>query len=303
MLTYSAYCRDIGRAYRRISTGAVLAQTSLGPIEYSIRGEGPPVLSVHGAGGGFDQGLAGAAAFAESGFCVIAPSRFGYLRTPLPPDPSAAAQADAHAALLDRLSIQRAAVVGLSAGAPSSMQFALRHPDRTAALVLLVPAAFAPLDGAPTRRATRGTLFLLQTALRSDLLFWAMRELARDMFVRSILGTPPAVLARASADEQARIERIMELILPVRPRRRGLMNDNTVVASLPRYELETISSPTLAISAADYLYGTFAGARYTAEHVPGARFIGYPSGGHMLVGHYADACTRIIAFLQQFGRF
>jgi pimeloyl-ACP methyl ester carboxylesterase len=51
-------------------------------------------------------------------------SRFGYLRTPLPADASAAAQADAHACLLDALGIRRAAIVGASAGAPSAMQFA-----------------------------------------------------------------------------------------------------------------------------------------------------------------------------------
>ena len=75
---------------------------------------------------------------------MIAVSRFGYLRTPLPEDASAAAQADAHACLLDALNIKRAAVLGTSAGGPSSLQFALRHPGRTAALVLLVPAAYAP---------------------------------------------------------------------------------------------------------------------------------------------------------------
>jgi hypothetical protein len=37
-------------------------------------------------------------------------SRFGYLRTPLPSDPSAAAQADAHACPLDALGIRHAAL-------------------------------------------------------------------------------------------------------------------------------------------------------------------------------------------------
>ena len=303
VLTYSAYRRDIGRAYRRISTGSDLAQTSRGPIEYAVRGKGLPLLSVHGAGGGFDQGLEGAEALVNSGFRVIAPSRFGYLRTPLQPDASAPAQADAYALLLDALQIKRAAIVGMSAGAPSSMQFALRHPDRTAALVLLVPAAFAPTDRASPRRATRSTLFLFETALRSDFLFWAMSKLAHEMFIRSILGTPPEIVASASADEQARIERMIELILPVRPRRLGLLNDNSVVSSLSRYELERISVPTLAISAADCLYGTFERARYTADHVPNARFIGYPSGGHMLVGRHADSNGEIIAFLKHAGRF
>ena len=81
----------------------------------------------------------------------------------------------------------------------------------------------------------------------------------------------------------------------------GLLNDARVVPSLPRYDLERIAAPTLAISAADDFYGTFAGAHYTAEHVPGARFIGYPTGGHLLVGRNADAESQILGFLRAAG--
>jgi pimeloyl-ACP methyl ester carboxylesterase len=88
-----------------------ILETSYGPIEYAEAGNGPPVLVIHGAGGGFDQGLDIGEKLVRNGFRVIAPSRFGYLRTPLPQDASAAAQADAHAALLDALHIERCAVV------------------------------------------------------------------------------------------------------------------------------------------------------------------------------------------------
>ena len=231
-------------------------------------------------------------------------SRFGYLRTPLPLDASAAAQADAHACLLDALNIKRAAIFGASAGGPSSLQFALRHPERTAALVLLVPAAYAPRPNeAPSVHTPRGTPLLFDTALRSDFLFWAMGKLAHETFIRAIVGTPPELVASASAIEQARVERILQHVLPVSPRRIGLINDAAVMSSLPRYELEKITAPTLAISTPDDLYGTFDGARYTAEHVPHGRFIGYPNGGHLLVGHDAEANSQVIAFLKQSAKF
>jgi len=44
----------------------------------TILGEGPPVLIVHGAGGGYDQGLWVARDSVGEGFRIIAPSRFGY---------------------------------------------------------------------------------------------------------------------------------------------------------------------------------------------------------------------------------
>jgi 2-hydroxy-6-oxonona-2,4-dienedioate hydrolase len=299
-LIYGAYRPNLERARARISTGSQIAATRCGPIEYAEAGQGPPVLVVHGAGGGFDQGLEMGEGLARAGFHVIAPSRFGYLRTPLPADASAEAQADAHACLLDALGVARAAIVGVSAGGPSVVQLALRHPERTRALLLLVPAVYAPPrpDRASPARASHTMMLLFDTALRSDFLFWAASQVAHDAFVRSILGTPPDLVAHAPADEQARIERVLDHILPVSSRRVGLLNDARVVSSLPRYDLEKIAAPTLAISTEDDLYGTFAGARYTAEHIPHARFIGYPSGGHMLVGRNAAAFAEIVAFLR-----
>jgi pimeloyl-ACP methyl ester carboxylesterase len=161
---YSSYRGDIVKARERIASGSQIAETRCGPIEYIARGDGPAVLFVHGAGGGFDQGLDFIEPLVKSGLRVVLMSRFGYLRTPLPADASAAAQADAHACLLDALQIERAAVFGVSAGAPSSMQFALRHPQRTRALVLLVPAAYVPRRGAASLKTPPGTQLLFDNA-------------------------------------------------------------------------------------------------------------------------------------------
>ncbi|HUL92695.1 MAG TPA: alpha/beta hydrolase [Burkholderiales bacterium] len=294
--TYVVYRRDIDRSFERVSTGSQVVQTPCGPIEYTVAGEGEPVLAVHGAGGGFDQV---GTELAAAGFRLIAMSRFGYLRTPLPADASAAAQADAHACLLDALGIRRAAVFGISAGAPSSMQFALRHPERCTALVLLVPAAFVPRPrGAPSLKTPPWTEFVFDTALRSDFLFWAAIKLARETMIGSILATPPEVVEKADAGEQARVAQLLEHILPVSVRREGLVNDAKVVSTLPRFELERIQAPTLAISTADDRYGTYEPARYTAEHIPGARFVGYPTGGHLWVGHHREALAEVAAFLK-----
>ena len=298
-LLYSIYHHDIERARERIATGSHIAETRCGLIEYAVAGAGPPLLVVHGAGGGFDQGLDFGRPLVASGFRVISMSRFGYLRTPLPNDASAAAQADAHACLLDALNIRRAAVIGASAGAPSSMQFALRHPGRISALVLLVPAAYVPRPGgAPPMQAPTGNVFLFETALKSDFLFWAATRFARDTVMRTLLATPPAVVANAAAAEQTRIDELLAHTLPVSPRRLGLINDVKVTSSLQRYELERIAVPTLAISLQDDLYGTFDVARYTVEHIPRARFIGYPSGGHLWVGHQEEIVAEIVAFLK-----
>ena len=302
VLVYANYQRDIRQARERISVGSQVLETPCGLIEYAVAGNGPPVLVVHGAGGGYDQGLDLTEALVQSGFRVIAMSRFGYLRTPLPADASPAAQADAHACLLDALGIPRAAVIGASAGAPSAMQFALRHPDRTAALVLLFPAAYpASLDqrdqGATPKQTSALTKSLFDAALKSDFLFWAAPRLAPDAVFEALLGTPPVVVKNASAGERARIAETLDHLLPFSARRLGVLNDAANENPLPRYELERISAPALIVAAADDLYGTYAGAQYSAEHIPQARFIGYPSGGHLLVGHQEEVMSEIASFL------
>jgi len=296
------YRRHIHRARERISAGSRIVETPCGPIEYGVAGDGPPVLVVHGAGGGFDQGLEIASPLVRSGLRVIAMSRFGYLRTPLPVDASPTAQADAHACLLDALSVRRVAIVGASAGAPSSMQFALRHPERTAGLVLLVPAAYPShieqrREGAMPLRSSGAAKLLFDTALKSDFLFWVAPRIARNAMLQAILGTPPSVLKNASVEERARIAEVLDHIQPLSMRRLGLINDASIVGSLPRYELERIAAPTLILGMADCLYGTYSGARYSAEHIPGARFIDYPTGGHLWVGHHKEVMAEIAGFL------
>ena len=293
-VTYASYRRDLAVERARVASGSSMAETACGPIEYAALGEGPAVLVVHGAGGGYDQMLDTARELAAGGFRVVTMSRFGYLRTPLPVDASPQAQADAHACLLDALNIERAAVLGVSAGGPSSMQFALRHPQRTTALVLLVPLAYPALSA---ERLSPMAAFMVERAVQSDFLYWAAMSFYPDLVVRTILGTPPEVLARAALDERARVHQVMRQILPLSPRSQGLLNETTVAASLGRYDLERITAPTLVISLKDDGYGTYAGARYTAEHVPGARFIGYESGGHMLVGHMEEVQAQVKVFL------
>jgi pimeloyl-ACP methyl ester carboxylesterase len=290
----AAYQRDIGAARRRVSIGSEVAKTRCGPIEYAERGKGPAVLVVHGAGGGFDQGLLLGAELSDHGYRVVAMSRFGYLRTPLPADGSAEAQADAHACLLDALGIDRATVFGVSAGGPSTIQFCLRHPDRCSGMVLLVPLAYSGQAVGPPSRPAQ---FFLERVTQSDFLMWAGARVLRTRMVEMVLGTPIEDVRVASEAERRRVYGLLDLILPVSSRAQGLINEGAVARALGPLPLERISVPTLIASVADDGYRTYAGARYTAEHIPGAHFIGYPRGGHMLVGHEAEFHAEALKFL------
>jgi pimeloyl-ACP methyl ester carboxylesterase len=298
--TCNGYRRDIAAARTRISSRSQVVSTPCGLIEYADVGKGPPVLAVHGAGGGFDQGLDLAEPLIDRGFRVIAMSRFGYLRTPIPADASPMAQADAHVCLLDALKLQRVGVLAASAGAPSAMQLCLRHPERCSALVLLSPATFAPRQARMAVPKPPALLLpVLKSAFRSDFLFWVATKLVRNTLVKTILGTPLQDFRKATAEEQAQVLQVVQHVLPIGPREGGLWNDATITPSLPRYDLERIRVPTLLISAEDDLYGTFPNARYTAEHIPGARLVGFPTGGHLLLGHGKEVNAEVAGFLSR----
>jgi pimeloyl-ACP methyl ester carboxylesterase len=294
---YAMFRGDLARHYERIANGSRLVETRCGTVELGEAGQGAPLLIAHGSGGGFDQAMLAGADFARLGWRVIAPSRFGYLRTPFPSDASAAAQADQFACLLDALGVARTAIIGISAGANSAMQFAIRHPRRAAALVLLVPAAYKPGEPAPPATSVSLRERALMTIVGSDFAFWAAMRFAHDTIVRLVLATPPALLQTASVEERQRIERLLNTILPISARARGLVNDTQIAGHPARYALEDIRAPTLIISLRDDLYGTYASAEYTAQHIRGARFIGYEHGGHVWIGHHTEIVEETTRFL------
>jgi 2-hydroxy-6-oxonona-2,4-dienedioate hydrolase len=286
-------------AAARVAQGSTLVDTRCGVIEYQEAGSGLPLLAVHGSGGGHDQGMAFAASLTLRGIRVIAISRFGYLRTPMPVNASAAAQADAHVCLLDALGIRQTAVMGGSAGAPSALQMAIRHPDRVTALVLLVPLTYKPAahaDSAPPLPAWVESTMM--TLIGSDFLFWSALYVARDPLIRTVLATPPELLSRVSSSERARVDSMLDNILPVSSRAAGLRSDSLVGKHLAPAPLEAIRARTLVISARDDGYGTYASAKYTADHIAGAKFIGFETGGHSWVGHNDEVMSAIANLLR-----
>lgn len=71
-----------GRRIEELERASEVVETARGPVELARRGQAPFVLLFHGGPGGHDQGFA-ADALLRAGFGVLAPSRPGYLRTPL----------------------------------------------------------------------------------------------------------------------------------------------------------------------------------------------------------------------------
>src|SRR5215217_3034198 len=85
---YYAFRTDMVAARQKVLSGSSVLPTAYGDIEYAVHGTGSPVLLLHGSGGGYDQGLLLGKMALAGAFRQIAVSRFGYLRSPVPADPS-----------------------------------------------------------------------------------------------------------------------------------------------------------------------------------------------------------------------
>lgn len=250
---------------------------------------------VHGTGGGFDQGLRFAGGLISNGFEVIAPSRFGYLRSSFPPDPSPQNQADAFVDLLDALNIDRIPVAGGSAGALSAAYFALRHPERCSHLVLIVPAM--NLINRDPVEFTRTQKFFVEKLLSSDRWFWAALKLAPKQLIGTLLATDPDLLETVSASERERANLVLNELMPISLRTKGMANDGKYSGQPSDIDFSQVETPTLILSAEDDRFGTAQTAKVISQRMSAAQLLIFPNGGHIWVGHDKALSDQIAEFV------
>lgn len=285
---------DLNAAGARVTGHSQLIRTRVGTIEYAELGSGRPVLVLHGAAGGFDQGLAMTTPFAAHGYRLIAPSRAGYLQSSMPSAFSVDRQADAYADLLDSLKLRQTAIVGISAGTWSAVAFASRYPDRCSALILIVPASALP----PGVNNNGGRI--AAAMFRSDFAAWLgikLMDTIPGALSRMMLGTDPEIVAHASAAERERLRLLLEHLLPMSARWPGMQFDIQTAVHPPPLDLGAIRCPVLAISDHDDTFGTEHQARRFIEGVSQGQLIVYETGGHALVGRQEQVFAAADEFL------
>lgn len=288
------------------STATEVVDTANGPVEVARSGAGTPVLVVHGTPGGSDQAVAMGSFLVDAGYEVIAPSRPGYLGTPLATNLSIDDQADLHVALLDALGIDQVGVLAWSGGGPSAYRLAARHPHRVRALVVAagVSQAFEFDDGGAADR------FMMQSRAGN----WLIRFLAHHAPKSAISSTlkeegdiskaeVKALTEEAMADpgERALVIAMAEAAADYAHRSEGIQNDHVQFAAIDSLGLEGITAPTLLVNgSAD----TDVDPRFTdfaASTLPGAERIVLDRGTHLALWVHPEARAaqeRVIAHLR-----
>ena len=238
-------------------------------IFHEATGSGPVVLFTHGFGA--SSHMWGATVDdLSTDHTTIVWDMLGHGRSDSPEDPAAysvASSLDAMLGILDAVSAERAALVGHSLGGYLSLELAIAHPDRVAALVLV--------DTGPGYRSDRG---------RDEWNEMAERY-ASDLDERGLDGLPGSDELTADVhSDAAGLARSARGVLK--------QSDGHVIEAL-----SSITVPTLVI-VGEHDTPFMAGSQYMASKIPRASLTVIDGAGHApSVSHPAAFNEALRSFL------
>jgi pimeloyl-ACP methyl ester carboxylesterase/class 3 adenylate cyclase len=245
-------------------------------IAYQVLGDGPfDIVYVPGFVShvelrwnvrSFGDSLADLASFSR---LILFDKRGTGMSDPVGGAPTLETRMDDLRAVMDAAGSRRAAVIGVSEGAPMSALFGATYPGRTAALVLR--SGFARTMWAPDYPWGR-TDPQYQRDLQNQLRIFASRDEAVAV-VRSLADWAPE-------DVPAIVDYLRWCASPGAWEALLAMNQEIDV----RHVLPAIRVPTLMVHGTDDATVPIEAARWMATRVPGAQLVESPGGGHLQFG-------------------
>ena len=203
------------------------------------------------------------------------------------------------AELLDHLEIERAHVIGSSAGGPIAILFAARNPERVKTLVLAGTAAHLWPDDDPITRIVKKQLEILNK--QGDISAWKNRpdgvELSLD-----VLWERDEMEERGTLAEYG--ERVKKLVAKSSFLERAAWY-GTQLRSIDAYldidltvECGRIKAPTLVVHGARDREVPVDWGKDLATKIPGAEFRIYPEEPHSVVHRSARVRADLMAFFR-----
>lgn len=226
--------------------------------------EGPrdaPLVLLLGCLGGTLETWAPQVAALTKRFRVVRNDTRGHGRSPVPTGPySLDDLVDDAVALLDRLEVRRAHVVGLSLGGMTAMRLAARHPDRVDRLALLCTTARFP-SAAPWRDRA--------ATVRAEGVAAVARAVVERWFTDELRDADPGLVTR------------WELVVAATPAE-GYASCCEAVAAMDLVsDLAHIRAPTLAIAGENDPSTPPSHLQAIANGVAGARLLVLPQAAHL----------------------
>lgn len=280
------YAIDMHAAYERLNHyTAQTINTKYGKLSYMDEGSGEAILISHGIFGGYDQGLVSLEGLVGNGYRKIAPSRFGYPSSDLPSEPTPKNQAKAFLNLLDNIGIQKAYILTTSAGGAAGISFAIEYPERVKGLILLS-------SGVPAEKKTREEIKGMQgppAPIVNNFPMWLSTKyfgfIFKSMFNSDINNA------------------VYNTMLPVKPRKEGIMADETITnldmdINFEDYKVEKITTPILVVHAKDDPMAKYESAQKFISRTNAKTAI-FETGGHLITGHGDAVSMEIKKFIEE----
>jgi 3-oxoadipate enol-lactonase len=253
-------------------------------LAYAIRGNGAPLVMIHGAQG--DQAMfTGLASVCAVEFRVLTFDQRGSGLSEKPDiDYSIAMLADDTAALIDHVDFAPAHIVGVSMGGMIAQELALRHPAKVRSLVL-----GCTTPGGPKEIRAEGNAFAAAYSLEPMSAEKRGTALAQAVYSQGHLARHPEII---EAMIEARRQR------PIDPvalgHRMKALSEHDTYDRLPK-----ISCPTLIITGKDDALISWENSRLLAQRIPGAALeILDPAGHCFWLERPEDSSAAIVRFLQ-----
>lgn len=296
MFLFSKYKADIKRAYAKLDNyESDIIHTSYGDMQYAIhQGNGIPLLVVHGIVGGYDQAIQTGLGLLGNENTIIGISRFGYLKSEIPSEPTPENQAHVYAEILDKLNIREVFVLATSAGGTPALKFAILYPDRVKGIILIG-------SGAPSIKKSRGPSGP-PSFIYNDFIFWYLIKKMKHMML-SMFGINKEEFDNASLVDKEGLLNLFEIILPIKPRRTGIFIDEKItnpdmIINYNDYILDEINIPFLVIHSKNDPMALYDNMKYMVGRLKNVEFIEYETGGHVLFGHAVENTTIIKKFIK-----
>lgn len=298
------------RLLRRLRRDSRMVDLPCGPVEYAFMGDGRKVLLIaHGGGSGFDN-IYMYSFLLEEGISLLCPSQPGCLRTPIEAGRTFEAQADMMAQLLDGLGLPRkVAVLGISLGGPCALQFALRHPEKTACLIMQDAVSLKYVPSQAAKDSFIGKVFLSKYG--RDILGWLLHLSARLWPAQTMLqflsvvsvrdrATCKVIAERLMKDpaERRRLLQFLDSTAPMSLRQTGMDHQLTLAADMRKLPIERIECPTLVTHGVDDADVPFAHGAFTAKTVQDAELHKIEGFGHLFP--FGEEGKRVNSILSEF---
>ena len=275
-----------------LTVNSEIVETSLGTVEYTLKGDdGPVLLFIHGTPGGYDQTTE-----VTDRFRVLTPSRPGFLRTSISLGRTPLEQAKVFNALIDALGIDKVIVMGVSGGGPSSLEFAAKFPEKTHGLIAFEAVSYAEDFTETDAEIINASDFSLWVQLTAVFLLGdkklASAFLPNPQNRKKLLNDPKNI---------NQLKKLAWSIWPLSARIEGIKNDYKQFSNFSA-PLNEIRVPTLVIHGNEDINVDISHALKLVENVAGAELYTVKGGDHYMSTTHAKEINPLIeSFILRYG--